>query len=1137
MSGVTGAGGKVKPGTLPGQPTASVTTGPPGTGVEPFAPPAPDLVPKLPAVTVLKDLAATTGAATLVTPAAPKPGTNGAVAAMGDNLSVRLAAMRGADVPKTAAKISTALPMAKLSSVDTRGASGAVFDLDGGKVQGLRVNLRKIQHPELGPGMELNLKLRSTDDVTAVLAALEGKAVAGKFELQPMVEKDGRLEIGVPTQFATSAGYGAVSPGAGVQLDGDCRTLKGEGFQVDVMADAEAPQALRGKVRIRIFGKNDKELKARLEASMVQAGLKDALAPSDGVAQTRTDRMRVLWQAAPKQAQAMVASAGNADVTTVEAALREANVSDKVIAGIFRKEVFPGHVTTMNPAQVESYKKLGVEYLFGGVGSMESLMGILKSHGMMSSEERMTRGVLVTGASTWEDFRTGGADYVFLRMATWEAAGIDVASAPFAGTFQLAYKPDLLARTDWFAYAQDGYGNTADPAMFDERLYGEKLIQAIGGQNGAFSTSNEVMFQRGVSNDDLMNIFTQSEASRTALLDQLKAQGITEIAGKPVEQLVVVRMKLVDLSPDTVVARFRTALTGYCLGMTPELEKYLRDAAVMPGKLDALSTHLQNIQWNPPGVVMQQIADEIGIPAPTLAFDVKALQELARRHIESSGSLFTPEVAAFLAKIDPAKVPPSTIKQALESIAYSGGTQAFMQLARPCGITDVPKLKANANAITALFKPSCAQCGLNYTPELDTFLRALVEKGAEAQVLNGLSGSLYGQSQKAVFKALADQWGLAQPALSVNLDVVVAGAKPGVLAAGFLWSNDLDAYVKSAVEKGASPFVLMQLGTIQYADAKAALAVIAAESGLPPFELAPDLTVIKANTRAALEGAQYAWTQELEDFVALVATKGGSGLIRTLIQNVSYGDPATYLQQAATLAGVPAAPKLVADVEKILERQSASFAAAQVLLTPELTQFFKDVAAKGIAAPTISQAIAYLQYGVQEYLDTLATSSGIPAPKVSLDMVAVHGHFETAVLLAGLKYSPELRAFLDESIQKGQSPITVRQWLAQLPTMHVNEVLKSIGTAAGLTPPTVAYDKELLCTLWTTAMTTAGYTLTPAWLEFVGKVQQAGMPTHLILYALQNLQWSDTSAFTPYPSVPMPPLESTSGVVVSPPVG
>jgi hypothetical protein len=477
--------------------------------------------------------------------------------------------------------IQPALPVAALSRVNTRGINGAVFAVDSDSVRGLRLNVRHIVHPEMGPGLELNFKLRNPKDLAAVKAAIQDRATLGTFELRAMTpDSEGRLVLdnsrapAVRLNGVLSAGdTGAVA----VAATDTCWTLKDEHHTLDVLMEPGTPRALFGKVRLRIFGTTDRDLKTRFEKAVAGCALKSALAPSTDLSHARASRMRLLWQTHPAKAAELGPVAGDVPLAELDALLKDAGVLQKDLAALRIREVAPGHHTTVLPSQSERYKKLGVQYLFAGVGGADQVVRILKAGGMFSTEERLTRGILVTGASTQTDMECGGGDYVFTRMVTSDAVGVPLSNAGFAGAYQLAFSPRILDRMDWFAYPRDAYGTTDPGNSFGKRAYGGELVRSLLEDSGEFRADNEVMFERAISAQELEGIYAATLESRQELLSVLAA-GITKVGQKKVEDLVQVRTQMVAVTPARLLSFFRTRLEQAGVKPSTVLERFINKA-------------------------------------------------------------------------------------------------------------------------------------------------------------------------------------------------------------------------------------------------------------------------------------------------------------------------------------------------------------------------------------------------------------------------------------------------------------------------------------------------------------------------------------------------------------------------------
>jgi hypothetical protein len=255
------------------------------------------------------------------------------------------------------------------------------------------------------------------------------------------------------------------------------------------------------------------------------------------------------------------------------------------IKALKRKEVFPGYHTMVSEGKHLQYEEAYGEFAaYHSVFSIDSLASILQNGGLMSSHERYSRGLILSGTSTKADFTTGGADSVFTRTIA-ERARLD-AFDERPGQITLVFKPEIYDRTDWYAYEDDQYGAT--DSRFKERKSPEELLAS---QLEAYRSTNEQMFRTGIALEDIAaiavttnNLVKNSFANafnmnpdeiaelwaqgpkavlelaekkkieavdyenverflrrdaRMAVLKKLDEAGITEINGVPVEQLIV----------------------------------------------------------------------------------------------------------------------------------------------------------------------------------------------------------------------------------------------------------------------------------------------------------------------------------------------------------------------------------------------------------------------------------------------------------------------------------------------------------------------------------------------------------------------------------------------------------------------
>jgi hypothetical protein len=143
--------------------------------------------------------------------------------------------------------------------------------------------------------------------------------------------------------------------------------------------------------------------------------------------------------------------------------------------------------------------------------------------GLLGSKERYERALFIQGQSTSRDFQTGGADSIFCRYRR------TVKSQGSKWIFDI--DPSELGRLDAYFYHEDTYGAvlaTRTPLLQVKNL-------------GELQDDHEIMFRSGIHPSAIRRVGTDTEYKRTLLLDKLRAKGITEVNGIPIEQFVVVR--------------------------------------------------------------------------------------------------------------------------------------------------------------------------------------------------------------------------------------------------------------------------------------------------------------------------------------------------------------------------------------------------------------------------------------------------------------------------------------------------------------------------------------------------------------------------------------------------------------------
>ena len=200
-----------------------------------------------------------------------------------------------------------------------------------------------------------------------------------------------------------------------------------------------------------------------------------------------------------------------------------------------RKEVFPGYSTFVESGKHNEYlaeygEDVRAVHMLNSM-SVDSVYRVLTT-GLMSTTERFSRGVVKNGISSVLDIDSGGADNVFTRIMNAEQRGKIQNHA-------VVLKPEIFDRTDWYAYNVDSYGSTNE-AHFAGRLAPEEIFQRTMGDLKHYSADNEQMFRTGIG-VDYIEAIEVDELDRDELLEGLHEEGLFEVNGRPIEEVIVAR--------------------------------------------------------------------------------------------------------------------------------------------------------------------------------------------------------------------------------------------------------------------------------------------------------------------------------------------------------------------------------------------------------------------------------------------------------------------------------------------------------------------------------------------------------------------------------------------------------------------
>ncbi|MBI5122501.1 hypothetical protein HZA75_01455 [Candidatus Roizmanbacteria bacterium] len=199
-----------------------------------------------------------------------------------------------------------------------------------------------------------------------------------------------------------------------------------------------------------------------------------------------------------------------------------------------RKEVLPGYYPVIDEGASERYLKDGKVYLTHQLYTdviryidparvINTVIG-----GLYSSHERFKRGIFVQGISTEEDFKTGGADGIFLHAIPENAP---VNERPF-GAPTLLFDSRILDRLDWYAHNTDRYGEKDNSAPSPEKFFRD--------QRKNYSSRNEIVMNRGIPPEMITGLVYSDQSERDTMVSAFKSAGIEYIRGVPIEDFIKV---------------------------------------------------------------------------------------------------------------------------------------------------------------------------------------------------------------------------------------------------------------------------------------------------------------------------------------------------------------------------------------------------------------------------------------------------------------------------------------------------------------------------------------------------------------------------------------------------------------------
>jgi hypothetical protein len=234
--------------------------------------------------------------------------------------------------------------------------------------------------------------------------------------------------------------------------------------------------------------------------------------PKGSARQASLARVKEKWGVTPEDVQVVPGASGRVELRlSPEGAQKIWEATGKPAAIQHNLSMYTGETPG------ESYQDKEINWL---VALFSTPQG-----GLLSTTTRWSEGIGTNGMSSQSDVGTGGADYVFTKpVANASAKEYGVSNSAPA----LYFDPlKLYQRLDFYANQHDAYG---------KRTPNKDVISAA--KVGAY----EVMFKHRISWNDLDVIVMRSDI-RDAVITKLTAMGITELGGRPLDQVIVVGKK------------------------------------------------------------------------------------------------------------------------------------------------------------------------------------------------------------------------------------------------------------------------------------------------------------------------------------------------------------------------------------------------------------------------------------------------------------------------------------------------------------------------------------------------------------------------------------------------------------------
>lgn len=122
---------------------------------------------------------------------------------------------------------------------------------------------------------------------------------------------------------------------------------------------------------------------------MKTAGLDDLTETPTVEAEKRLIKSRLVWQNAPSRAPEYENLTSDALDKKLDEILKDLGIDQKRVDGVELRKVCDGYAVYYDPAQAKALKAAGADYVWCGVGSADSVVSIIQSGGLRSTNRAL----------------------------------------------------------------------------------------------------------------------------------------------------------------------------------------------------------------------------------------------------------------------------------------------------------------------------------------------------------------------------------------------------------------------------------------------------------------------------------------------------------------------------------------------------------------------------------------------------------------------------------------------------------------------------------------------------------------------------------------------------------------------------